>query len=579
MSQTFSKDMDPNWKFTTLKYERPDFDAVEKGLKELTETVKNASNGQQVIDAIYEHDRREAQVYSIITIVMVRHTIDTTDEFYEKENQYLNNVLPTLQPADIAFNDAVEASPFRADVEKAFGKQYFVQSDLSKKGFCEKNIPLMQKEAQLCDEYQKIMATCQIQFDGKTVNLYGIQKYFEDADRSVRKAAFKAFSDFYRSHEDRLEEIWDELIRIRNEMGTNLGFENFIPLGYIQQGRTDYGVKEVEAFRKQVREVVVPLCRKLYDAQAKRLGIDKVMAYDENRVFPDGNAIPAGDDDFMIRTAQGMYHDMSKETGEFIDFMIDHELLDLKNKPGKASTGYMTALPSLKAPFVFSCFNNTIFDMEVLSHELGHAFAGYQAMRHQPILALQGETTDIAEIHSMSMEQFAYPYAERFFGKDADKYRFQHLQEAITFVPFGTAVDEFQHICYQHPELTPKERTYEWHKLEKIYMPWRTYEDDEFMERGGYWYYKLHIFLYPMYYINYCFTTMGALENKKKMADDPQGCWNDYLALCNIGGAASYLETLKLAHLSVPFAEGTVKKVMEYPAKILMDQIGRMEKA
>ncbi len=110
-------------------------------------------------------------------------------------------------------------------------------------------------------------------------------------------------------------------------------------------------------------------------------------------------------------------------------------------------------------------------------------------------------------------------------------------------------------------------------------MPWRTYEDDEFMERGGYWYYKLHIFLYPMYYINYCFTTMGALENKKKMADDPQGCWNDYLALCNIGGAASYLETLKLAHLSVPFAEGTVKKVMEYPAKILMDQIGRMEKA
>ncbi len=303
-------------------------------------------------------------------------------------------------------------------------------------------------------------------------------------------------------------------------MGKNLGYENYIPVGYLEQGRTDYGEKEVASFREQVRTFLVPLCQKLYDAQARRLGVDHVMWYDEKMVFPDGNAEPAGDDEFMVKTAQKMYHEISPETGEFIDFMIDHELMDLQNKPGKASTGYMTSLPSLKAPFVFSCFNHTIFDMQVLTHELGHAFAGYMAMRSQPISDYYSESTDIAEIHSMSMEQFAYPYAEWFFGDQADKFRFAHLQEALTFVPFGVAVDEFQHICYAHPELTPKERTYQWHLLEEKYMPWRHYENDPFFERGGYWYHKLHIYLYPFYYINYTLTTMGAMEFKKKYAED-----------------------------------------------------------
>jgi M3 family oligoendopeptidase len=476
----------------------------------------------------------------------------------------------------LQFNAAIEESPYRSYIEEKLGKQYFVEMELQKKTFCEANIPLMQQEAKLTDEYQSIMAQCQVEFMGEERNLYGLQKFFEDDDREVRRAAFKAYSDFYHGHEERLEEIWDELIKIRNEMGRNLGYENYVPVGYMNQGRTDYGKEEVASFREQVRTVLVPFCEKLYEAQAKRLGYDKIYAFDEKKVFPDGNAHPIGDDDFMIAEAQKMYHELSPETAEFIDFMIDHELLDLKNKPGKASTGYMTLLPSLSAPFVFSCFNGTIFDMQVLTHELGHAFAGYRACRKQPVETYYFSSTDIAEIHSMSMEQFTYGYAERFFGDDADKYRFAHLQEAMTFVPFGVAVDEFQHICYEHPELTPKERTYEWHKLEEKYMPWRTYDKDEFMERGGYWYHKLHIYLYPFYYINYTLTTMGAMEFKKKYAEDPENAWKDYLALTDVGGSKSYLEILKCANLSVPFEEGAVKKACGYAMDILEKEMAQM---
>ncbi len=551
-----------DFKFSTLEYTRPDCEGFAAFAAETKERIEKAGSYAQAREAMLAYDERGKDFSTACTIVHVRHTLDTTDAFYEKENEYIENTYPTLMPSFLAVDEALMNSPFRADFEKEYGKQFFVRMDLSKKKFCEANIPLMQREAKLCNEYQKIMATAKISFDGKELNLYGVQKYFEHEDRDVRKGAVRAYSEFYHKNEPRLEEIWDELIRIRNEMGRNLGYENYIPVGYMEQGRTDYGQKEVESFREQVHTVLVPLCQKLYEAQAKRLGVEDFAFYDEKRVFPDGNAVPAGDDDFMVSEAAKMYHEMSPETGEFIDFMIRHELMDLKNKPGKASTGYMTDLPSYKAPYVFSCFNQTIFDMQVLTHELGHAFAGYMAMRSQPISDYYSESTDIAEIHSMSMEQFAYPYAERFFGDQADKFRFAHLQEALTFVPFGVAVDEFQHICYANPGLTPKERTLEWKKLEEKYMPWRAYEPDDFFDRGGYWYHKLHIYLYPMYYINYTLTTMGAMEFKKKEREDHDSAWADYLNLCKCGGSMSYLETLRYANISDPFEPGSVERAV-----------------
>lgn len=565
-----------NFKFSELEYIRPDFETFKKDLEETTKKVKAATSYEIMREAMLQILEKTEQIEFLCVLASIRNTLNTTDEFYEKEVEFITMTEPTTKEANNELNKAILASPFVIDLEKEYGKQLIIGLQREIDSFNPELVPYLQKEGILTTQYQKLMATAKIPFEGETLNLYGIQKYFENPDREIRKKAFKAYSDFYHDNEEEMEQIFSELIDVRNKMGKCLGDENFINLGYKQQGRSDYGQEEVAKFREQVREEIVPLCEELYKAQAKRIGVDKIKVYDEKFVFPDGNAEPMGDDDFMINQAREMYHDISKETGEFIDFMIEHELMDLKNKPNKASTGYMTYLSQLKAPYVFSCFNHTIFDMQVLSHELGHAFAGYQAMRHQPIINYYTESTDIAEIHSMAMEQFAYPYAERFFGKDADKYRFAHLQEAITFVPFGVAVDEFQHIMYANPDLTPKERTYEWHKLEQKYMPWREYEDDEFMERGGYWYHKLHIFLYPFYYINYTLTTMGAMEFKKRYAENKEEAWKDYMKLCNVGGSLSYLETLRNSNLAIPFEEGSVKKAISYAKDILLEQIKEM---
>lgn len=560
--------------FNELNYTRPDFEALKAFYQQLTEKLQAAKSFADIQACIKEEEEYSSHFATLVTIASIRHTIDTTDAFYEAEDEYINKAYPEAMPYMQAFSLSLLNSPFKADIDKTYGEQMLKSVKLSVDSFSEKNIALMQEEAELCNRYQKLTASCKIHFDGEERNLGGMLKYFSDPDRAVRKDAAAKYAKFFEDNDKELGEIFDKLVKIRHQMGLNMGFKNFIPLGYMSQGRLDYNEKDVAAFRQQVLEEVVPFCEKLYKAQAKRIGVDKIHFYDESLIFLGGNAVPIGDGAYLVEQAQKMYHDMSEETAEFIDFMIEHQLMDLENKPNKAQTGYMTSLPDYKAPFVYSCFNGTTADVDVLTHEMGHAFAGYMAMRTQPLQAMWGEPTDIAEIHSMSMEQFAYPYAELFFGDKAEQYRFQHLQEAITFVPFGVAVDEFQHIVYEHPELTPDERTAAWRDLERKYMPWREYGDDNaFFGRGGWWYHKLHIYHYPFYYINYTLTTMGAMEFKKKLAQDKVNCWKDYMTICKLGGSLGYLDTLKAANLAVPFEQGGVKRAVSYAIDILNAQI------
>lgn len=560
--------------FNELRYKRPDFEELKTFYIALNERVKSAKSYEDVRACIEEDERVSSHFSTMTTIAEIRHTVDTSDEFYEKEDEYISQSYPELMPYLQAFNLALLNSPFKKDIDAEFGEQLLKAVKLDVDSFCEANIPLLQEQNELTNRYQRLTAACKIPFQGGEHNLYGIMKFFSDPDREVRKAAAQKYADFFQANDKEMGEIFDRLVKIRHQMGVNMGFENFIPLGYQKQGRIDYGAQDVAAFRAQVLEEIVPFCSELYAAQAKRIGVDKIRFYDEELIFTDGNAVPVGDRAYLVEQARKMYHDMSAETGEFIDFMIEHELMDLDNKPNKAATGYMTALNDYKAPFVYSCFNGTTGDVDVLTHEMGHAFAGYMAMRSQPLQAMWSEPTDIAEIHSMSMEQFAYPYAELFFGDKAEKYRFQHLQEAITFIPFGVAVDEFQHIVYEHPEMTPAERTAVWHDLEKKYMPWRDYgAENEFFNAGGWWYHKLHIFHYPFYYINYTLTSMGALEFKKKYATDKASCWQDYMTLCKLGGSLGYLDTLKAANLAIPFAEGGVKRAVDYAIQILKEKI------
>ena len=558
------------WTLKELKFPRPDLNVFTHLYKDAIDRVQQATDGDDIIEILYEVDGLSRKITDLLTATMIRHTMDTTDERYEQDQRWYEENQPLFIKSILDFNDAIYDSPYKDYIRERVGPMFFVKSDVKKSTFCEENLPLQQRESELLGEYDAIIGSCQKEVLGEPTSFIGLQELFGHEDRNVRQAAFKAFSEFLAENEEKLEEIWDGLLKVRDQMGKNLGYDNYIPLAYLERLRLEYGEEEVAAFRQQVVDEIVPLCAKIYEFQAKNLGIDEVKAYDERVLSNDGNAKPIGDRDYMFNETVNMLRDMSPETDEFISFMLDHELIDYETRPEKSMREYATILPSRKAPFVFYHFDGTPASLRRLHEGLGYAFAGYKASRRQHLEEYYASSSDIMEIHAMSMVLFAHKYAENFFGEDAQKYIFSLLHNYVTFIPFSVAVDEFQHICYANLDMTPKERTQAWRDLEKKYMPWRKYDDeDEFMNRGGYWYHKPHFFFHPFYYIEYTLATINALEMYQKYEERPGTAWKEYLELTDIGGSKGYLESLKLSKLTPAFEPGAVANSIKYVKELL----------
>lgn len=550
--------------FREIAYQRPDMDAMAEAYRSATEKVKTADSYAAVREAFLSLDAIRRETYTMVTVASVRNSVDTGDAFYEAEMEYLHKRMAELIPVDKAYVEALCDSPFRAEMEKEFGSQLLALLDASRRTGDERLVEDNIRESRLTQEYQRVTAKATTDFRGEKCNFYGLLGHMESPDRAERREAFAAWAGLYEAISPQLDEEYDALIQLRDGMARKLGFADYTHFAYLNRRRFDYTPEDVKVFRDQVKKLITPEVMRIREVQRQKLQLDKVCYYDEALLFPEGNANPIGTEPELVAKAQRMYHEMSPETGEFFDFMVQYHLFDLTSRPGKRMGGYMTRFPAWKAPFIFSNFNGTSADVDVLTHEAGHAFQGYLAMRSIPVGMLQGSTSEINEVHSMSMEHFAYPWMPLFFGDSADKYRAQHLIGALAVIPYMTCVDEFQHAMYENIHLTPKERRQVWRALEKEYMPWRDYDGNAFLEEGGFWMQKQHIFLYPFYYIEYALAQMCAFQYYGRMKEDRKAAWEDYLHLCRCGGTKGYLDLLREGKLLSPFAEGTVEKSVRH---------------
>jgi M3 family oligoendopeptidase len=265
-----------------------------------------------------------------------------------------------------------------------------------------------------------------------------------------------------------------------------------------------------------------------------------------------------------------MYDSMSKESSDFFRHMLNHNLLDLETKDGKAPGGYCTYFSTYKTPFIFANFNGTQHDVNVLTHEVGHGLQAYLSSGIK-IPQYQSPTLEACEIHSMSMEFFAWPYMEDFFGKDANKYRFYHLRDSIEFLPYGITVDEFQHWVYEHPNATHLERCAKWREIESNYTPHKKYDELPTLNHGAYWLRQGHIFSTPFYYIDYTLAQVCAFQFFIEMRKNQPKAWKKYVKLCKMGGKYPFVELLENAKLRNPFIDGNVEKVIKPLAKILKE--------
>ena len=550
-------------KFAELQYVRPDMEKIFARVSGDIAVLKEAKSYEEFRNAYMDYVEADTELETSKTVAHVRNTINLLDEFYEAEMVYFNSQMPKYEILKKEMGEVIVASPFKAEMEKEFGAILIQNMEAQKQLSDESIVDDQVKEAELVSRFMKTQAAATVEFKGEQIGNYGLLKIMQSTDRAERKEAFEAWAKLYEGIAPTLEEVYDGLVKVRAGMAKKLGFKSFIPMGYLRRRRFDYTEKELEVFRKQVREVVVPAAAKLYERQKEALGIDTLYYYDESIASPSGNPVPIGDKEYLVGEAQKMYRELSKESGEFFDFMMEHELFDLDSKHGKRAGGYCTILPQYHAPFIFSNFNGTDADVNVLTHEAGHAFAGFTAAKYQKTPELCHSTSEINEIHSMSMELWTYPWMENFFGDKAEEYRREHLADALMKIPYMLCVDEYQHKVFENPEMTTMERRAVWSGLEKIYMPWRNYAGNEFLESGAFWIKQQHIFLYPFYYVDYAMAQMGAFEFYTKMKEDRKAAWADYYKLCAAGGSMGYFDLLKYSGLHKVLEDGSVKIILK----------------
>lgn len=550
--------------FNEYVYERPVFEQYKEKFDVALENFKQASSVLIQIEAMNEINVVFNNYYTMASLCEIRHCINTEDDFYASEQDYIDEIGPKFTELTSLYYKELLASSFREQLEQQFGKQLFDLADANVRSFSPEIIPDLQLENKLSSEYTKLVASAKIEFDNEIYTVAQMQPLRESTDRNIRKRANEATFGFFEKNKEKFDQIYDDLVRVRTTIAQKLGFENFIKLGYLRMNRTDYNASMVAGYRDQILKYIVPVATKLKQRQKDRLGLDQMYYYDESFNYKTGNAVPQGQSQWIVDQAKVMYEELSPETNEFFNFMISNNLMDLVAKKGKAGGGFCTAIPNYEAPYIFSNFNGTSGDIDVLTHEAGHAFQVYQSLKQKiEVPEYLWPTYEACEIHSMSMEFFTWPWMDRFFKDQTDKYKFTHLSSALLFLPYGVAVDEFQHWVYENYQATKEERNAAWREIEKKYKPHLNYEGNHYLESGNFWKGQGHIFNSPFYYIDYTLAQVLAFQFWKKSMENFEGAWADYLHLCKLGGTKSFLNLVEEAKLISPFAEGSVESIVE----------------
>lgn len=554
--------------FNDYKYERIDIEQTKEKFSSLIEKFSEAENVEEQIRYIDEINSLRNHIDTMTTLVSIRHSINTNDKFYDTENDYCDEISPVVFGFVSQFYKALTASRFRNELEEKYGKFLFDTAELSLKTFDEEIIPELQRENKLSSRYSKLIASAKIEFDGEEKNLSQMVPYTQSKDRSIRIEASRKVANFFKENMEKFDTIYDSLVKVRTSIAHRLGFKNYVELGYARLSRIDYNSDMVASYRKQVLENIVPLHTELRKRQEKRLGVEKLRFYDEPIKFNSGNADPHGDPEWILNHGKTMYKELSKETDEFFTFMTEKNLLDLLSKKGKMSGGYCTYIPDYKSPYIFANFNGTAHDIDVLTHEAGHAFQVYESRSYE-VPEYLWPTYEACEIHSMSMEFLTWPWMNLFFKGDTDKYKFIHLSESLLFIPYGVTVDEFQHWVYENPEASPAERRKKWLEIENRYLPTRDYGEVEDLKEGIFWFRQGHIFASPFYYIDYTLAQVCAFQFWIKANEDRDAAWKEYLNLCRLGGSKSFFGLMEAANIKNPFTEGTIASVIPEIRKFL----------
>jgi len=560
-------------KVCDLPYKRCKIEDVVKAYESAVLKIEAAKNASEVLAARKELLGAEEELSTESSLAYARWSCNTTDEFYKAEKEYYEQNSPLLSAPRIAYIKAMLSTPFRNETERALPAPVYKSYEVELKTLDESIIPELREESAIVNEYAQFMSELTIMFNGEKMPLTVLKKYMNDKDRGVRASAYDALGEAMEAHSDILDGTYDRLVKVRDRMAKKLGYKNYVELGYYRMGRLCYDEKDIAIFRANVLRDIVPVVARIRTERAKSMGIDEMKLYDYGVCFQGGDPAPDLTDKQMFEKGREMYEEMNEQTGAFIDMMINNDAFDVLSREGKWGGGYCTEFPKYKQPFILANFNGTSDDVDVLTHEAGHAFASYLAFKNglDPEAPLGMET---AETHSMSMECFCWKYMDKFFGARANDYKFKHLFDNLSFLTYGVIVDEFQHIVYSNPLMTPDERNAAWNVLERKYRPYMNARGMKYFEKGTRWQYQMHIYESPFYYIDYCLAQSDALQFLFKSLKDYDSAFAAYLKFTSHGGSAFFTDMLKEAGIRSPFEDGALAEVAAESERVLIELKG-----
>lgn len=528
---------------------------------ELLIAFKNAKTFEEQNNFFKELNKHRLLYEGTKNLRMLNHFSDLNNVKAEEEYTTIQQSESLYLSLVNDYYETILSATYRDDLEKMWGEQLFKLAEIKIKTFNNEVAEEIEKENKLILEYQQIFRKAESVFRGESISLSSLIPYIFSSDRNTRKEAFESKYLFFQKNEKEFDRILDELVKVRHQMALKLGYPSYIELGYHRMHRTNLNQGDFKKYRKQVKEVGVPLVNDLRHKQKERLQVEKLTYYDEHVYFQTPAPKPVGGYQQILTTYLHVFDELSPETSTFYNEIMRNGHLDVQNRPEKTGGAFATYIGQEVAPYLYCNFNGTSNDVRVFAHEAGHAFQFYMTREkqiHEYIIPF-----DSAELFSFIMERLVWPWMEQFFGDEVIRYKYEHLTQGIMYMPIASVVDEFEHFLYQYPKATTLERKQQWRKLEQEYMPEKDYDQNEFLERGmGFCEYG-HIFSTPFYFIDYDLAHFCSLQMWMKQQKEGVPPVQSFISMCESGGSLSFEDLLARANLMSPFEEGSLTTILE----------------
>ena len=489
-------------------------------------------------------------------------TCHTNDEEIQKSwMQFVENVQPKLSEYSDILNRRLVEHQALDELPERFGILVKgIKTDIAI--FREENIPLSTQATKLVTEYNEICGAQMVEFDGEQKTFAQMAIYFENTDRKIREDAWKAVSERRFEDNERVSEIYDELIQIRHKMATNAGFEGFQQYMFASMHRFDYSIEDCLEFHESIETVCQPLRHRTDGERMRDLGIDSLRPWDMGVDVKGRPPLqPFNDVQEMVDGCSRIFHNMSEELGNYFDQLDANDCLDLDSRKGKAPGGYQYYLQKSRLPFIFMNAAGTQRNIETMIHEAGHAFHSFYS-GHLDLIHERDSPIEFAEVASMSMELLTHPHWEEFYdNKDADRARRKHLEDIISFMPWMATIDAFQHWVYANPNHSREERAEKWLELGERFGPKVNMTGFEDIHKVS-WQRQGHLFGVPFYYVEYGIAQLGALQMWKYHRRDTQDALDRYKAGLSLGYTRGLTELFQASGLELSFSESYVGELI-----------------